>query len=35
MEYKCKDCSRDIEEESGRCDRCSLYGLQMGEEDDL
>lgn len=33
MDFKCKDCGREIEEESGRCDRCQLYKLQMGEDD--
>ena len=32
MNYKCKDCGRDIEQETGRCDRCMLYELQMGED---
>jgi len=32
MNYKCKDCGRDIEEESGRCDRCMLYELQIGKD---
>ena len=32
MNYKCKDCGRDIKEDNGRCDRCMLYQLQMPEE---
>ncbi len=29
MNFKCKDCGRDIKDEEGRCDRCKIGNRYM------